>query len=188
MAIVNCITNSITLAVGENFTLPPGASIISVSDVASIQSDCLDISSLEGRACYCFQILFTEERGDTTPVYKNNNVDVHGLYIASTKQFYPFTSSLAGIGSILANISTSIPTTPSLGSMFTNICVNYDEGARDRGQVVNVCFEILPSIGDDLFMKTSTSAFLDPDFESYYYLPAIPRADAIVTGCPCALS
>ncbi len=42
MAGINCIYKSVTMSAGETFVLPPGAELISVSDIGAVTSSCPD--------------------------------------------------------------------------------------------------------------------------------------------------
>ena len=188
MAVSTCLITSLTLKPGEPFVLPPGAIIIGASDANDITSTCVDLNNLEALACYCFQILFTEESGSTTPVFKDNNVAVQGLFMTDTNTLYPFSSTLTGISSINTNIENSLYTTPSIGGIIKNVCITYDnDSSGDTGQVLTICFKTLPSIGNNLFLKTSTGALLSPNFTGVYYLPALAYANVESPKCGCVV-
>lgn len=51
-AAVPCIYKSITMTAGETFVLPPGAEIISVSDIGAITNSCPDPLPIEELKCY----------------------------------------------------------------------------------------------------------------------------------------
>lgn len=52
MAVQNCIYKSVVLSAGETFVLPPGAEIITVSNLAAITSSCDDDLPQEELKCY----------------------------------------------------------------------------------------------------------------------------------------
>jgi len=187
-----CVTNSITIQPGENFVLPPGAEIIGSTDVDSITSSCADLTSVEEFECYVFQIMATEYSGVINPVYNPDNVFVHGLYKGDTDTSYNFSSGvLSGIPDIFANIVDRLDTKTTLSNTISNLCVAFDEDTvpilGDHGQVVAVSFKTIPSIAKNLFLKLSTVALIDPDFTSYYYIPAQKYVDTVGTKCDCPL-
>ena len=51
----NCIYKSVTLAAGEQFTLPPGAEIISATDINSFTSTCPKPTTLDTFVCGSLQ-------------------------------------------------------------------------------------------------------------------------------------
>ena len=184
-----CIYRSIALAAGESFVLPPGAELIGATDSTQLSSenDCANLDNVETPECYCFQIVCTEEGGGTTPVFKEDNVSITGLYVASTNTSYPFTiANPTTIQSIYYTGEAALQSTQTIGGLITNTCKAYDsDSSGDRGQVVTLCFKTLPSIGDYLFLKAQTGALLTPDFTAYYDIPAQKYADTIGTKCEC---
>jgi len=183
---------SVTLAPGETYVLPAGATILSASDpnLISSQNDCADFTKIENLECYCFQIVCTEEAGSTTPVFKEDNVTITGLYLASNNTSYNFTvSNPSTITSIFYDGAAAIQSTTSLGPLILNTCAAYDsDGSGDRGQVVTICFKTLPSIGDYLFLNAQTDALLSPNFLAYYKIPAQKYDDTVGTKCECTSS
>lgn len=183
---------SVTLSPGESYVLPAGAQILTVSDPSLISSEngCADdqLANLETLECYCFQIVCTEEAGTTTPVYKDNNVIITGLYLASDNTSYNFTvANPSNINDIYNNGAAAIQSTTSLGPLIIDPCSVYDDdGAGDRDQVVTICFKTIPSIGDYLFLNAFTNAFFSPNFAAYYKIPAQKYDDTIGTKCECA--
>ena len=180
---------SITLAAGESYILPAGATVLSVSNsnIYLSENGCAPLDNVETLACYCFQIVCTEEAGSTTPVFKEDNVAITGLYLSSSNTSYNFTvSNPSSIQNIYYYGADAIKSTTTLGPLIFNACTVYDKDyQRDRGQVVTICFKTLPSIGDYLFLKAQTQANLNPDFTAYYDIPAQKYADTIGTKCEC---
>lgn len=181
-AIQDCKFKAVTLAAGETFVLPPGAVLIGSTDESNFTADC-DIPPLETPECYTFNVVATEESGGTTPVFKADNIKVLGFYLTNTKTFHPFPVPTNSFTAILANIAGQIPQT-DLGPIFTDICVNSDDDSGgDRGQAAGVTFKTIPSIGDNLQVRVSTSALLDPDFTYTFNTPVYKYADAPGPKC-----
>jgi hypothetical protein len=184
------VYKSLTLAPGETYVLPSGATILSVTGgTITSQNDCADLSKLEDLECYCFQIVCTEEAGGTTPVFKEDNIAITGLYLASDNTSYNFTVANPGtIVDIYYNGADAIQSTTTIGPLILDTCTAYDSGALDRGQVVTICFKTLPSIGDYLFLNAQTAALLNPDFTAYFKIPAQKYDNTAGTKCECTVS
>jgi len=52
MAATSCIYKSVTMSAGETFVLPPGAELVSVSDIAALTSSCPEEFPTEELKCY----------------------------------------------------------------------------------------------------------------------------------------
>jgi len=180
-----CVPNyqSITLQAGNKFILPPGATIISVSDVTKIQSDCADLTNIEEPVCYAVSFSGVENTETETENWEYANFKFDGIKIGDV--FYPLgvvTDPPTNAASIVSNINVAFP------GMFT--CWNWgthNEGSYSGGWTTIFSFKTIPSIGNDLYFR----AYTDPAWQSgigpkYIYAKAVP--DATIGGsygCSC---
>jgi hypothetical protein len=146
----NCLYKSVTLAVGEVFTLPAGAEIVSsTGGLESFTSTCPKPDGLETAVCYRAVFQDTDEINNRMPPY--NVVYVEGLLVNNIQ--YPFangsfTFNNTGSNTTFANgLNTKIQST-SIGALISNITVT--ENYQRNGEVFAFTFTVIPSIGDSL--------------------------------------
>ena len=146
MATTSCVYQSITLQPGETFTLPPGAEVVSVTDVTNIisENNCLDLTNVEEVECYGVIFGDSNPGGSETPVY--NTVDIYGLRVDNID--YPFVGTIDANSSATA-IKSAIDTT-IFGPLITNITIQLVD-SPDRGNVLYVAFQSIPSITSDMY-------------------------------------
>lgn len=80
MATTTTIYKSVLLQPGEQFTLPPGAELISATDTDSITSTC-DISDLQGLNCYTFVFGNAGTDGDQSQLFESETPDKSNVKI-----------------------------------------------------------------------------------------------------------
>jgi hypothetical protein len=153
---------SVFLAAGEQFVLPPGATLISVTDETAITDDgCLDRSQLEELECYALVIPGVQDQG--------------GGFIAPWSEGYGYIRGFTINGILYPNIDgpviggggefymlqlyTKLTTIASISGLFLDVTMgDYDSDAADGG-IGSICFKTIPSIGDN--MTVSISSTLD---------------------------
>lgn len=95
----NCTYKSVTLSAGENFILPPGAEIISVTDPTVLQSEngCFDdqLANLPESACYFIEV--SDSDCPSSGVENLNSIYITGFYVGNI--FYPFTAGAIEVDS-----------------------------------------------------------------------------------------
>lgn len=143
---IACTYQSITLQAGESFILPPGAELVSASNLSNITSenDCLDLTNIEEVQCYGVIFGDSNPGGSETPVY--NTVDIYGLRVDNID--YPFVGTITANSSATA-IKSAIDTT-TFGPLITNITIQLVD-SPDRGNVLYVAFQSIPSITSDMY-------------------------------------
>ncbi len=164
---------SISLQQGNSFILPPGATIVSVSDITKIQSDCADLTNLEQPECYAFSFSGVEDTEAETENWEYTNFKFDGILIGDT--FYPLTvvdDPPSNGAAIISTINAAFP------GLFT--CWNFgthNEGSYSGGWTTIFSFKTIPSIANQLFFR----AFTVPTWQSgignkYIYSKAVPNA------------
>jgi len=143
-----CTYHTVTLQPGEQFNLPPGAVIVSVTDPGAITSinNCANLDNVE--TILCFGTTFgdaNEGSGGQTPVY--NDVNIYGVTVNGIN--YPFSSSVLTTGSSPAAILAALNET-SFGALFSD-CDTSLSSDSNRGNVLYVSFKTIPSIVQDFF-------------------------------------
>jgi hypothetical protein len=143
---IACTYQSITLQAGESFILPPGAELVSASNLSNITSenDCLDLTNIEEVQCYGVIFGDSNPGGSETPVYAT--VDIYGLRVDNID--YPFVGTITANSSATA-IKSAIDTT-TFGPLITNITIQLVD-SPDRGNVLYVAFQSIPSITSDMY-------------------------------------
>jgi hypothetical protein len=159
------IYKSVSLLPGEEFTLPPNATLISSTDTASLTSTC-DIADLEELACYAFVFGNAGDEGGDNQLFEASNVDessvpARGIY--SGNKFYPFNELVfpqddSGIYPI--SLIDSINTT-TLGQVIFSAKIMNDVNSNDHGTMSFITFKALPSMASSLQLSFFTYA---PEF------------------------
>jgi hypothetical protein len=176
-----CIPNyvSITLQQGNSLILPPGATIVSVSDITKIQSDCADLNNIEELECYIISINAADDGGSTSPAWSNDTTTLDGIYVGGI--FYDFgVGQGAWIGDggdvFTGSIATWINTHPVLSSLLTCTgSASQQDSPGTRGGVGTLCFKTIPSLASTIYIKVDTG--VPSNGSSYGYFPARPIAD-----------
>jgi len=146
---------SVTLAAGESYILPPGATIISLSnpDIYSSENNCAPKDNVETLGCYSIQIQESVSNGGDAAY---NDIIVTGVKIGET--FYSFSSPIN-----FSNCNGCIPTTTisdfknrltqvGLGDLFFDWSGYADviPNSGDAAMVTMLCFKTVPSVGSIL--------------------------------------
>lgn len=141
-----CIYKTVPLLVGETFTLPPGAEIISSSGgLQAITSTCPLPKDLETPVCYVFMYAQVYKAGNKTPPYD----DVYMTGIRVNGVSYPFANWLDTDASV-SQWNSAINSTPFAGViLFKNGISHSRSGA---GMTAKFSFQTIPSIGDNLYI------------------------------------
>jgi hypothetical protein len=168
-----CIPNyvSITLQQGNSFVLPPGATLVAVSDKDNVQSDCIDLNTLEEYSCYIFYYNVRDE-DDGTPEDPQEVVETLGVVIDGL--FYEFNTPIVDNGeggsttsTILLNGFNNGLASVSLDSVIINTTVTTI--TNDNSNARFFCFKTLPSIASkmQIKIKDNTGDIINP----IYLLP-----------------
>lgn len=151
-----CPIQSITLQTGQSFVLPPGATIIGVSDVALLTSenDCANFDNLEQYACYAL-VLTADERGglDGDGPWQEGQGYIHSYTIGGVE--YPTDNpNLNVIGAAgeyqFGDLAASIQNNTQISGLFLDITVGFFTSNAAEGGIGSICFKTLPSIGDNM--------------------------------------
>ena len=176
---VICTYATVTLQPGEQFTLPPGAEIISVSNLANVSSSCEIPTNLETLACYIIAINAADDANSQSPAWSNDTTTLNGIFVGGT--FYSFGLNLGdwiGAGGDVEtnNLQNWITTHATLSTILT--CTGSASGQDSpgtRGGVGTICFKTIPSLASDMYIKVSTS--VPGHGSSFAFFPARPIAD-----------
>ncbi len=153
-----CIPNyvSITLQQGNSLILPPGATIVSVSDITKIQSDCADLTNLEQPECYIIPVIATDAHNtENTNAWENGSTTMQGISVGGI--FYGFSGIGLGDGGnfFSGQVVSQVTSTPVLNGLLTNVSGN-DQGDTERGGVMTLCFNVIPSLVSSIYIQVST--------------------------------
>lgn len=152
-----CIFKSVTLIAGEQFTLPPGAEIVSsTAGIDNIKSTCAIPDTLEVPVCYKFR--FSGADNDNSDDTENWEVDtnfaVNGIVLFGI--YYPFALVVPG-SYPAATFETEMISLPGFDGLFTSFSRTFGgSGNAFRGWTNEVRFLTIPSVGDNMEFKIST--------------------------------
>lgn len=164
MITLNCKTNSITLSAGESFVLPPGATLLGVTNIANITSECMDLSSLEQAECYGALIgshneisSITEEYywENTSNAYACTGYELNGVkFTFPTPVPGPNDSTLGGYKGCLDGDAIATALKAAMPGVIDHVTYYNHEGEGYDGDVA-VCMTLIviktfPSIGTKL--------------------------------------
>lgn len=168
-----CPIKSITLLPGETFVLPKGATILGASGM--FQSTC-EMPELEAMVCYTCMVAY-KGASSGTRFYENGSD--HGIEITGYQ--------LNGVDYLLDKIYTP----DNSGGMFAAARFNGEEiandmalrlGAIDKGhdnddtepdKSLYIHLQIIPSVGDKLFIKTNVHSTEVPGRITSVYYPFV---------------
>lgn len=144
----NCIYKSVTLQAGESFTLPPGAQIISASNVGALTSTCPIPTDLEQPACYIAIIPWINNTNDNDDYWELDS-DVSyfsGIYLNNIKTNFDTSVRIDNPGGLALKLKNTIPailfSTWSFGGSFPPI-------ANFNGRYY-ILIQTIPSIAENL--------------------------------------
>ena len=151
---MSCNYKSITLAAGEEFILPPGATIVSASDTTAIgiSNYCTNLNDLEELECY--NVLFVSadnhDNGDTH-LGEPTTHEIVGLHVNNT--FYPYSLRAADCGRwetwrIADWISNHVELKNIIFPFYTG-----NDGDCNNGGYGTMCFKIIPSLAADMYFS-----------------------------------
>lgn len=155
---------SVTLAEGEQFVLPPGATLVSTTDVGALTHDgCLDTSQLEELVCYEIAIMSADIEINGSPFANNDGSDyiIQSFVINGTE--YPvnaLNSRNDDYGYFELNYLINDIQNPTFGlnGMLIEPCWGWvcDDNANQGCQSILV-FKAIPSIAKEMYIKTYTN-------------------------------
>ena len=144
-----CTFHTVTLLPGEQFNLPPGAEVISITDSGAITSNgCANLDNIETPVCYGFVIASHDDTDSDTQVWvgdgSNPNIFYIGVYLGDI--YYPFTASAGYDGTAIITQLEAL----SFGSIMTGFCTSTSNDGTADSKKSYIIFNTIPSIGDNL--------------------------------------
>lgn len=182
------VYNSIRLAAGETFTLPPGAELIATEQgESSITSTC-PIPPLENLGCYValFGTPSPAQQGGDTIYFGTGNAKISGFRLNRVDQ--NFNTVYVNSGPDLQFLSTDLD--PLGVELKTKVPAIFDSAnsftlsnRNDNGTLSYFLIKTVPSIANNLEMIYTTSIPSDGNnFGTTYYVKFVPLADIIAAG------
>jgi hypothetical protein len=161
----NCIYKSVTLAVGETFTIPPGAELVSASGgLESFTSTCPKLTSIETPIVYEFKWAGTQDTNDATKMFESEAPDYNNFMngIIVNNIYYSFSGRIQSMSSD-TDLQSRFNSTIFNGVIYnaSRIFYDYDETSKSRGMGAIYRFTTIPSIGDNLEIIFSTGFVSD---------------------------
>lgn len=157
MANETCILNSITLAAGETFILPKGATLVGSTDNDSIESECQDLNNLEDLSCFSAALgSYHGNSNGVTEYFEADNIRCYGYKLNGI--FYEFPSAIinsgaAGSFDMIAIGNYLKAAIPSILSFSVNYKID-----TSRGSLSAISIKTIPSIANNLILVASTFA------------------------------
>jgi hypothetical protein len=175
-----CMVKSVTLAVGEQFNLPPGATLIAVSDESGITSTC-PIPPLQPVGFYTV-IIAAPVDVDPDNYYGDRQFSVIGYRLNGTdysfttsypNKGYPGSEAQEGCFDIFA-IADEMRNIPGILTVDTTGGIEYRSSnlGRDNGCKCAWTFKTFAAVANNLEIITITDAFFDhpePNFVKQYH-------------------
>jgi hypothetical protein len=192
-----CAIRSITLQAGESYVLPPGAEIISATDVTLIQSnnDCANLDNVEDLNCYIFVLIGGKNEGsDSNPWQTDAETRVNSLTVGQI--IYSnvtagmgdagnyFTDQLASIISADQNLNGILLDPTSAWAVDTETSPD-----NTRGAVATLCFKTVPSLAAEMYLtiQTRLAATPSPTFAFAKVYPILYTDYTGVGKCSCTI-
>jgi hypothetical protein len=162
----NCVIKTITLQPGEPYNLPPGAELISATDINALTSTCPLPPNLE-QPEYWVLILASSENDDSADYYSNprfgiGGYELSGVYTSFSK-YYPMGTdpNQADEGCWdLNDVKNGFLTIPGVFGINTVNGLEYEDGLDENGCKNAWTFKIIPSVAKNLYIVTGNSADL----------------------------
>jgi len=160
-----CVYKSITLAAGEQFTLPPGAELVASSaGIAAVKSTCALPDTLEEPVCYKFKFSGAEQDGGNATQnwsdagnFQVKGIVVNGIFYSFPNIIYLTQSGTARQALTWSDAMNGIPQFSGLFTFLNGDPVYGDENdTPGAGFTYQVAFNTIPSIGDTLEFQSST--------------------------------
>lgn len=169
-----CTYQSVTLSAGEQFILPPGAVLVSASDINNITStdNCLDTSHIEPLQSYLF-LLGGISHTNSSPyqLFESNTQTVYALRIGSQVIDITDISNTAGYGKFdVDDIATALRAVVT--GTFYSYAGNYT-GDSNHGYVTQLKVCTYPSVGKDMALQVRTDVAAGDTGTVYYEAKAI---------------
>ena len=188
----NYVTRSVTLQPNEPFNLPPGAELISATDINSLTSTCPLPSTLEPLECWIIPIGMTEaDSGDNNSIWMSG-ADLggsKGIGITINDTFYPYIMPQGFEGEPqLGGFVSYVSSNPALsGLLLDPSTLNaYDPG---KGGAASFCFKAPASIAKTTHITWQTGVD-EPGLVGNIYARFYAVPYATFTGepkCSCTL-
>jgi hypothetical protein len=153
------IIKSIVLLPGEQFVLPPGATVVASTDENSIDSSCGPLENLETLSCYAFVFGNAEDDGNNLQLFEASIFPVKGIRYGGIYHSFGEMGFMADSGSgrydldgIVAAINTA------LGGVLISPKVDYNSSG-DNGILSFISFKAPPSVASslELMMQAATN-------------------------------
>lgn len=170
---------TITLQPNEQFTLPPGAEIVGISNPLYVTSTCELPTNLEIPTCYEFIIAGSCNLSPDRQNWEPDNTFFNAFYIDGVK--YPLTNTGLDFGSgtqvpipatVIANFNTAL-SDASLSSIITQeqvVMIEECAVGTDNGWIISIKVKTIPSIGDNLQLELRTDPSSQAPVTSAYVL------------------
>lgn len=149
-----CIYKSVTLAVGEQFNLPPGATLVGSSDSTAFTSNC-PIPPLEESACFIFAIPVAGEDGNQSQYWEptgttNSTTNLLGWELNGVRSNFTTQKATIGNGNFLtSDIADAIADMVAAGVPILNANYGYGQDPY-RGTLNFIVIKTFPSIANAL--------------------------------------
>jgi hypothetical protein len=156
---------TITLQPGEVFTLPPGASLLFVSDVDSIQSECAEIPETTAK-CGVFYFNIDDDTNDNHPLDEDSTT-VASISIGGSTYTIGQLVDSANVTNLNENLNT--------GGLFSFTSIDeftIDDSGDNKRKAIYIFFTVIESFYDSLLL--AVTAHTDKTRPSIqYYKPLI---------------
>ena len=155
------ITKTVSLDVGEQFTLPKGATVISLTGAVSNSCE-FDLPDPTPYLAYSFRFAINEDNNDDHPLGGLVNIEsllINGVTVplTFTQMNTDSSGNSSGINQWNSEISTNNTLVGSYPCIFVNITADYGAGAKSDTVIVNI--KMPESYLNKIFLRISSYYF-----------------------------
>lgn len=162
------IYKSIVLQPGEEFILPPSATLIASTDEGSVSSTCGNLGNLESLECYSFVFGNAEDDGNNLQLFEAKIFPVKGIKLGGVYYSFGFEGFMANEDTGRYDLEAIVRAIDAaIGSVLVSPAVSYNSSG-DNGVISFISFKTTPSIAQslELMMQAAT----DEGFQTSEYI------------------
>lgn len=185
----NCLIKTVTLQPGEPYNLPPGAELISATNINALTSTCPIPSTIEQPEDWVLVIAGSENE-DTNDYYGRPRFGIGGYELGGVYTEFPSyyqtggnpDTELANEGCFDMNaVATGLLTIPGVYAVNVSNGIEKYDGNQDNGCKCAWTMKIVPSVAASLYIVMGNSADLNnsTSTEVRQYHRLVTYADAI---------
>lgn len=141
------VVKSVVLAPGEQFILPPGATLVAASDVGALASSCT-LPDLEEYGCYVAMVAAGGEEGSVDQYWEDSSAHITGYRLNGVDHLFPVRYEANDDGIFDGRDAMLLELKASVGGIIA-VSSGYSNNAQ-RGALTYLLIKTVPSIATSL--------------------------------------